>query len=395
MEKIIMIRYGELSTKKENKKFFVDKLFKNVNNVLKGYNISINKNNIRMYIELKDSNELEIINKLKNVFGIQGIVLCYKIETNFETIKNECLDLMKKENFKTFRVTTNRAYKPFTYNSMETSKMVGAHILKNINNINVDLHNPEITLNIEIRNKKDNYIYIKEIEGLKGYPVGIQGKGLLMLSGGIDSPVAGYLSMKRGIDIDCIYFESPPHTSNEARNKVVSLARLLSNYGSDINIHIVPFTKIQESIYRNIDHAYMITIMRRMMYRISEIIAKKIKSKVIINGESIGQVASQTLQSMYVINNVTNMPVIRPVACLDKLEIIEISKKINAYETSILPYEDCCTIFVPEHPAINPSLSKCIEYESLINYEQLINECINNIEIISVNGIENKYSSLL
>jgi thiamine biosynthesis protein ThiI len=395
MEKIIMIRYGELSTKKDNKKFFVDKLFKNINDRLKGYNVSISKNNIRMYIELKENNELEIINELKGVFGIQGIVLCYKIGTDFEVIKDECLNLMKKEKFKTFRVTTNRPYKPFPYDSMETSKLVGAHILKNIKDINVDLHNPDITLNIEIRDSKDTYIYTKEIEGSKGYPVGIQGKGLLMLSGGIDSPVAGYLSMKRGIDIDCIYFESPPHTSIEAKNKVKHLAEILSNYGSNIHIHVIPFTKMQESIYKNIDHTYMITIMRRMMYRISEIVAKKIKSKIIINGESIGQVASQTLQSMYVINNVTNMPIIRPVACLDKVEIIEISKKIKTYDTSILPYEDCCTIFVPEHPVINPDLNKCIEYETQFDYQKLIDECIENIEIIDIKKEEKDHISLL
>lgn len=395
MEKIIMIRYGELSTKKENIKYFTDKLFKNVNNKLKDYNISIYKNNIRMYIDIKDNNEFEIVNKLKSVFGIQGISVCYKINSDIEIIKEECLNLLKKEKFNTFRVTTNRPYKPFKYDSMEISKIVGSFMLDNIKDIKVDLHNPEMILHVEIRNKQDTYIYINEVEGLKGYPVGIQGKGLLMLSGGLDSPVAGYLSMKRGIDIDCIYFESPPHTSKEAKNKVISLAKILSNYGGNINIHVVPFTKMQEAIYKNIDNTYMITIMRRMMYRISEIVAKKIKANVIINGESVGQVASQTLRSIYVINNVTNMPIIRPVACLDKVEIIDISKKIKTYETSILPYEDCCTIFVPKHPAINPSLTKSMEYEKLINYDDLIKECIDNIEIVSINDIREKHTKML
>ena len=209
-----------------------------------------------------------------------------------------------------------------------------------------------------------------------------------MLSGGIDSPVAGYLANKRGIDIDCIYYDSPPHTSIEAKNKVITLAKTLTKYGSNINLYVVPFTNLQEEIYKNIDPTYMITIMRRMMYRIAEKVAKNTKSKIIINGESIGQVASQTLTSMYVINNVTSMPVIRPVACLDKLEIIDIAKKIGTYETSIIPFEDCCTIFVPKHPVINPNLNKCIEYETLIDYEKLIDEAVEGIEKINVKNYE-------
>ena len=207
---------------------------------------------------------------------------------------------------------------------------------------------------------------------------------MLMLSGGIDSPVAGYLALKRGVNIECLYFESPPHTSINAKNKVLKLAEILNEYSGTIKVHIVPFTKIQEEIYKNIPGNYNITIMRRMMYRIAEKFAKRRNCKIIINGESIGQVASQTLNSMVVINNVTNMPVIRPVACLDKLEIIEISKKINTYDTSILPYEDCCTIFVPKHPIINPSLEIAQNYEQNINYEELINECIKNIETIAL-----------
>ena len=207
-----------------------------------------------------------------------------------------------------------------------------------------------------------------------------------MLSGGIDSPVAGYLASKRGIDIDCIYYDSPPHTSIEAKNKVITLAKKLSKYGSNINLYVVPFTDLQEEIYRNIDSTYMITIMRRMMYRIAEKVANNTKAKVIINGESIGQVASQTLSSMYVINNVTSMPVIRPVACLDKLEIIDISKKIDTYNTSIIPFEDCCTIFVPKHPVINPNLNKSKYYETLIDYENLIEKAVENIEVIHINN---------
>ena len=264
---------------------------------------------------------------------------------------------------------------------MEFSRQLGGYILKN-SDLKVDVHNPDELLKVEIR-KEGNFIYLSEIKGSGGYPVGIQGKGILMLSGGIDSPVAGYLALKRGVDIECLYFESPPHTSLEAKNKVLELAKILNKYSGNIRVHVIPFTKLQETIYKNVDDHYVITIMRRMMYRIATLVAKDEKAKIIINGESIGQVASQTLSSMSVINEVTNMPVIRPVACMDKLEIIKKKKKIGTYETSILPYEDCCTIFLPKHPVINPDLEKCLEYESKFNYQELVDECVKTREIIT------------
>ena len=296
------------------------------------------------------------------------------------------------KNKKTFKVITKRSDKDFNIKSMDYSRHLGGLILKN-SNYKVDVHNPEITLNVEIR-KEGTYIYTNEIKGPGGYPVGVEGKGLLMLSGGIDSPVAGYLAMKRGVNVEAIYFDSPPHTSIEAKNKVKKLSEILNEYSGKVKLHVVPFTKIQEEIYKKCPDNYMITIMRRMMYRIAEKYAKKINSKIIINGESIGQVASQTLESMACINNVTNMPVIRPVATYDKLEIIAIAKKINTYETSILPYEDCCTIFVPKHPVIKPELEKAIEYENNIEYEKLIEECIENIKTIT-NFKEEKFTELL
>lgn len=389
-----MIKYGELSTKKDNIKVFIDKLNSNVSKKLADYDVSISKNKVRMFIDIKDYNEVEIISKLKEVFGIHSIVVCYKCNKSIEDINILAKELIEKENITTFKVETNRADKSFKYNSLEVSKMVGAYLLKNVNGLKVDVHNPEIILHVEIRDD-NTYLYTKEIKGLGGYPTGIQGKGLLMLSGGIDSPVAGFLASKRGIDIDCIYFDSPPHTSLEAKNKVITLAKKLCNYGSNINLYVIPFTEIQLAIYKNIEPTYMITILRRMMYRISERVAKMTKSRIIINGESIGQVASQTLNSMYVINNVTSYPVIRPVACLDKLEIIEIAKNIDTYETSILPYEDCCTIFVPKHPVINPNLDKCIYFETLIDYEKLIDEAIENMTKIDVKNYQTDSSEYL
>ncbi|MCI6626763.1 MAG: tRNA 4-thiouridine(8) synthase ThiI [Tenericutes bacterium] len=394
MEKLIMIKYGELSTKKDNIKVFIDKLNSNVSKKLADYDVSISKNKVRMFIDIKDYNEVDIISKLKEVFGIHSIVVCYKCNKSIEDINILAKELIDKENITTFKVETNRADKSFKYNSLEVSKMVGAYLLKNVNDLKVDVHNPEITLHVEIRDD-NTYLYTKEIKGLGGYPTGIQGKGLLMLSGGIDSPVAGFLASKRGIDIDCIYFDSPPHTSLEAKNKVITLAKKLCNYGNNINLYVIPFTEIQLAIYKNIEPTYMITILRRMMYRISERVAKMTKSRIIINGESIGQVASQTLNSMYVINNVTSYPVIRPVACLDKLEIIEIAKNIDTYETSILPYEDCCTIFVPKHPVINPNLDKCIYFETLIDYEKLIDEAIENMTKIDVKNYQTNSSEYL
>lgn len=390
MKKLIMIKYGELTTKKANRKIFINILDNNINQILSGISYQIKKDRVRMYIESDDIDL--IIERLKKVFGIHGIVDCYSVNTNIEEIKDVVLNLIKNEKGKTFKVDTKRADKTFPIKSMEFNNVMGGHILKNTN-LKVDVHNPDIMVHIEIR-VEGTFIYFNEIEGIGGYPVGIQGKGLLMLSGGIDSPVAGYLALKRGVDIDCLYFESPPHTSIEAKNKVISLAKIINQYSGNIRVFILPFTEIQEEIYKNVDDSYIITIMRRFMYRIAEKIAKKEGSKIIINGESIGQVASQTLTSMAVINEVTNMPVIRPVACFDKLEIIELSKKIDTYETSILPYEDCCTIFLPKHPVIHPDIDRVRKMEEKLNIDELIDRAINNIEIIK-NLNEEEHNDLL
>ncbi len=388
MDKLILIKYGELTTKKDNRKFFINTLEKNIRNLIKD-EIKITKDRVRMYIECENAEEIAL--KLKKIFGIYGIVICHKVNNNYEDILNKALEIMDK-NKKTFKVVTNRADKNFPIPSMEFSRKLGGLILQETD-FKVDVHNPDITLTVEIRNN-GTFVYTNEIRGAGGYPVGIQGTGLLMLSGGIDSPVAGYLTLKRGVNIECLYFESPPHTSLEAKNKVLKLASILNEYSGHVKVHVVPFTEIQEAIFKKCPDTYMITIMRRMMYRIAEKYSEKIGAKIIVNGESIGQVASQTLSSMECINNVTNKPIIRPVACLDKLEIINIAEKIGTYETSILPFEDCCTIFVPRHPVINPKLSCCIEYEKAFNYEKLIDKCINNIEVIT-NFNNNEFSDLL
>ncbi len=388
MDKIILIKYGELTTKKANRNLFINILCDNVKAALKNYHVNIIKNRVRMFIET-DDNINGIVDILKDIFGIHSIVVAYKVDTNTDIIKEKVLEVVKEIDFNTFKVDTRRTDKNFNIPSMEFNNIIGGLILKNIPNKKVDVHNPDYTLKIEIRHDY-TYIYSKEINGAGGYPVSVAGKGLLMLSGGIDSPVAGYMAMKRGVKLECIYFESPPHTSIQAKNKVKTLVNKLNRYQPSIKLHVINFTNIQEAIYKNIDPTYMITIMRRMMYRISERIMYQNNCHILINGESIGQVASQTLTSMQVINNVSNVPVIRPVSCLDKLEIIEIAKKIDTYETSILPYEDCCTIFLPKHPVINPELSKAIEYENSFDYETLIQEAVKNHEIITIsNNLDN------
>ena len=271
---------------------------------------------------------------------------------------------------------------------MEISRKLGGVILKNLDNKKVDVHTPELLINVEVRFGKSLF-YFDKIKGCGGYPVGTLGKGMLMLSGGIDSPVAGYLAMKRGVRIEAIYFDAPPHTSEAAKNKVLDLARKLSEYSGYVKVHVINFTRIQEEILKNCPHEYLITLMRRYMYRIAERVARQNNCKAIINGESIGQVASQTLTSMNAIETVVDIPVIRPVACLDKLDIIDISESIGTYQTSILPYEDCCTIFVPKHPVINPDKNLCEEYEKLYDFDSLVNEAIVNQTVIKV---ENKKS---
>ena len=396
MEKVILIKYGELSTKKDNINFFLKKLKENILFALNDLDALVTYDLGRMFIHTNEKFD-EVVNRVKNIFGIHEINIGYVIEsTDFDIVKEEVLNLLKTKEFTTFKVESKRSNKKLNTTSVLLSKNLGAHILKNIQGLKVDVKNPEVLVNVEYR-INNTLVYFESIKGLGGYPVGTLGKGLLMLSGGIDSPVAGYLTIKRGVKIEAIYFESPPHTSNEAKNKVKDLAKKLAVYNNDIILHVVNFTEIQEAIYKNIPHDYLITIMRRMMYRISAIIASRRNAKILINGESIGQVASQTLTSMSAINEVVSLPVIRPLACFDKLDIIDIAKNIDTYETSILPFEDCCTIFVPKHPVINPSIEKCREYEELIPFKDLIYEAVKNHEMITIKAHEeeNEFKDLL
>lgn len=394
MNRLILIKYGELTTKKGNRNFFVQTLYNNVVNKLKKFDVKVKKDRSRMYIYFLDKDLKEINEVISNIFGIHKYHIAYIADTNVDDIYNVTLDVLKEIKFNTFKVETKRSNKNFEFDSPTFSKMLGGHILKNISNIKVDVHNPDVLVNVEIIDNK-TYVYTNSYKGIGGYPVGTQPRGLLMLSGGIDSPVSLYLALKRGIKVDAVYFEAIPHTSMDARLKVEKLAKKLTKYTNHINLHIVNFTPIQEEIYKTCDSDYVITIMRRMMYRIMDRLTKKYKAYAIINGESIGQVASQTLVSMNVINSVTSVPVIRPVCCLDKLEIIDIAKKIDTYETSILPYEDCCTVFVPKHPVINPVLDLCIDMEKRFDYEKMIDDAVSSIITIKIDDKEEEFSDIL
>lgn len=393
MEKVIIIKYAELSTKSDNINFFIKTLKHNIESLLQKETFSISSDVGRMIIYTE--NIPKVMEKLKIVFGIHEIMIGYIFkEKDLDTIKENVLSLIRDKEFNTFRVTTKRSDKHYEIPSVEVSKLVGAHILKNIPNKKVLLENFDLEICIEIR-INEVLIYFGGIKGLGGYPVSTLGKGLLMLSGGIDSPVAGYLAMKRGIRVEAIYFDSPPHTSDMAREKVFDLARKLSIYNGSVKVHVINFTHIQEEIIKNIPNYYLITIMRRFMYEISALVANRCNAHVIINGESVGQVASQTLKSMEVINEAIKKPVLRPVCCFDKLEIIDLAKKIGTYDISIRPYEDCCTIFVPKHPVIHPDLKLAKEYEKLIDKDELIYEAIKNQKIITLNNDDKDYSDLL
>ncbi len=394
MEKVVLIKYGELTTKKGNRKFFINTLYQNLQKKLDGLHVKISRDISRMYIEFEESELDSVLKKINQVFGIHTYQVASKVSTNISEIEKTIIELMKDKTG-TFKVETKRSNKDFPIPSIDFSRKMGGVILKNNSFLSVDVHNPDTTLSIEIL-ERFTYLYLDRFSGLGGYPVGTQPRGMLMLSGGIDSPVAGYLALKRGIKIEAVYFEAIPHTSIEARNKVIDLCKKLSVYTEKVNLHIIPFTEIQEAIYKECNPEYCITVMRRMMYRIMEKMAKKHKGLVIINGESIGQVASQTLTSMSVINAVTSMPVIRPVACLDKLEIIDLAKKIDTYDISILPYEDCCTVFVPKHPVINPNLQECLDNEKKFDYEAMIENTMNHVQTIVIQEVmKNNYQDLL
>ena len=375
----IIVRFGEMSTKGKNKKDFINRLASSINKALIKYqdDYKLTKRHDHIYIYLNKEIK-DIVKILKEVPGMYSFSLAYLLEDpELDNLLNKTLELIKQDKGNTFKVKTHRIDKSYPYTSDDINRKVAGNILKNTE-LKVDVHNPEILLGIEIRDD-GAYIFTETIKGLGGYPEGSIGRSLMMISGGIDSPVASYLLMKRGIELSFIHYASPPYTSSQVIEKLKDLLTELLPYQSKINLYIIPFTKIQEEIYNHSFEGYPVTIMRRMMYRIAEKLANKLHIYSISNGESLGQVASQTIESLYVINKVTSMPIIRPLSAMDKIDIIEISKKINTYDISIRPYEDCCTIFPVKNPKTHPKEEDCLKIESKFDYESLIEDAINNV----------------
>lgn len=394
----VMIRYGELSTKGKNKKYFINRLGENVKEALNEFeNVKVKWQRDRMHVELNGENGEEIITRLKDVFGIQTMSPVLKVEKSLEKVKKAVVQMVRGQYKKgaSFKINTRRADHNWLYDTMELNKELGSAVTEAIPEIKAKMKDPDIIVRVEVR-LHGIYLSVETIEGAGGMPVGTAGKGMLMLSGGIDSPVAGYLSMKRGIKVEAVHFHSPPYTSPQALQKARDLAAKLARYSGSVQFIEVPFTEIQEAIKQHIPEGYIMTVTRRMMLRLADSIREKRQALAIMNGESLGQVASQTMESMAAINDVTTTPILRPLISMDKNEIISIAHEINTFELSILPYEDCCTIFTPPKPKTQPRVEKVREYESALDTEGLISRALEGLKIDKVNvaalqeTIENK-----
>ena len=389
MKTRILIRYGELSTKGRNKKMFTQKLASNIKKALVDFpQVKVIPDYDFMYLDLHEAPEEEVIEKVKPIFGIQSISPVYIVEKDMELAKKVVLDLLSQEDLegKTFKIMTRRSDHTFEMDTNQINLFLGDAVLEAFPDIKVQLKQPDITVRIDVR-REHLMVSLKTIQGAGGLPVGTSGRVMLMLSGGIDSPVAGYLAMKRGMEIQCVHFASPPYTSPQALEKTKLLAAKIARFGGSIQFLTVPFSRIQEEIKKSVPEAYLMTIMRRFMLRITDQLRENARALAIANGESVGQVASQTLDSMVAINDVTNTPIIRPVATMDKLDIIKVAEEIDTFELSIQPFEDCCTVFAPPSPKTKPKLEKARQYEARLDVEGLIKEAVEGtvIEEITAN----------
>lgn len=385
MKDLILIRYGELALKGNNRGGFENRLLQNIRQKLAPFSgVSVSKSFGRIYVNPGDNPISPMMEAVSEVFGVVGISPAKRVEAEMQTILKAAVQLVKGQQRmpQTFKVVAKRANKAFPYNSQTINQKVGSEVLKEVAGIRVDVHDPELELRVEVRGK-EAYLYGENIPGPGGLPVGTAGRVMLMLSGGIDSPVAGYLALKRGASLEAVHFHSYPFTSERSRQKVEDLTRLLTRFGGKIHLHVIPFTPIQTQIRERCKDSYQITIMRRMMVRIAERMAHIRNAPALVTGESLGQVASQTLESMSVINDVTRIPVLRPLVGMDKQEIMNIAKQIGTYETSILPYEDCCTVFQPKSPVTRPNLDLSRELESRLDMETLLEEAVHGAEQIS------------
>lgn len=391
MEKVVLIRFGEIFLKGKNRGYFEKTLLGNIRANIDKFGAVVNKIPGRYEVSGYDEDdEYDILETLKKIPGIFSFSPAVRFETNLDSAIELANEFMKDLSG-TFKVETNRADKTLSLNSMEISAKIGGEILKNNHGLKVDIKNPEHTLFIDIRENKETYMYQKTIMGVGGMPVGTSGNGLLLLSGGIDSPVAGYMMAKRGVKITAVHFHSYPYTSNFAREKVEDLARLLVPYTGDMTIYMVSTTELQEKIHEKCDNAYMITLLRRGMFTIAERLCKKYDKKMIITGESLGQVASQTIESMTVVSEVVkNTPIIRPLVAFDKCETIDIAKKINTFETSIKPFEDCCTVFLPDNPVVKPDLYRVKKEQAKIDFDDIIDRAMQSIEVVEIKNDDSK-----
>ena len=382
----IMVRYGELSTKGKNRMRFINKLKRNIQAVLSVYpQVHVKADRDRTHVYLHGTDYQPVAESLKQIFGIQNFSPSYRVKKSVPALIEAVQTIMKQvyQEGMTFKITSKRSDHSFELDSRELNQILGDAVFEAIPNVQVKMKAPDIELRIEIR-EEAAYISYETIRGAGGLPVGTSGKGMLMLSGGIDSPVAGYLALKRGVAIEVVHFASPPYTSPGALKKAQDLTRKLTKFGGNIQFIEVPFTEIQEEIKAKTPEAYLMTLTRRFMMRITDRIREERGAQVIINGESLGQVASQTIESMQAINAVTNTPVIRPVVTMDKLEIIEIAEKIDTFQISIQPFEDCCTIFAPDRPKTNPKIKNAEKYEAYLDVEGLVERAVAGIMITEI-----------
>ena len=384
----IMVRYGELSTKGKNRKTFIQQLAQNVRQALRPFpEVKIQALRDRMHLVLNGADANQVMQPLQKIFGIQTFSPVVKIELDEEKLKETALAMMKDHYVagETFKVVTKRAYHEFIWDTHQINQEVGGYLFEHLPYAKVDMKNPDVTLRIEVR-MDGIYLMSQVIKGMGGLPVGSSGKGMLMLSGGIDSPVAGYLAMKRGVKIEAVHFASPPYTSPQALVKTKQLTAKLAPYVGNISFLEVPFTEIQEEIKKVVPEGYLMTVTRRMMVRLCDAIVEHRHGLAMINGESLGQVASQTMHSMVAINDVTNTPILRPVITMDKLEIIDIAQQIDTYDLSIQPFEDCCTIFTPPAPNTRPKVEKAREYEARLDVEGLIQRSLEGIKVTKIDA---------
>ena len=382
----IMVRYGELSTKGKNRMRFINKLRRNIQDVLSVYpEVKVSADRDRCHVFLNGADYTPVAESLQQIFGIQAFNPVYRVEKDVVVLTKAVQAIMTDLYYEgmTFKVTSKRSDHQFELDSTQLNHTLGGAVFDVLPNIKAQMKKPDVNLKVEIRDEAA-YISHEEIRGAGGLPVGTAGKGMLMLSGGIDSPVAGYLALKRGVDIEAVHFASPPYTSPGALKKAQDLTRKLTKFGGNIQFIEVPFTEIQEEIKEKAPEAYLMTLTRRFMMRITDRIRQQRDARIIINGESLGQVASQTLESMQAINAVTTTPVIRPVVTMDKLEIIDLAQKIDTFEISIQPFEDCCTIFAPDRPKTNPKIKNVEQYEERLDVEGLVERAVAGIKVTEI-----------